>query len=373
MRVNGILKSVDLIAGVGAILFLLPFFLLKRLLSRKRRQIKRDDLVLVIKLSAMGDTLLLYPVLAEIKKKMGNDGKISLICTAVNRQVSEMCPHVDEVFCWQPLSPVSWFKLFRFVRKQRYALTLDFDQWTRISALISAVSRCRIRAGFKTRGQHRHYLYDFYVLNTNIRHEGVQFRDMAGIFIGEGSYHYFSTLKKDWNINVAKMQNRIIVHPGCGGHGQQREWPIENFAALLEEAKLKSDKEIHITGYGEHEAELAEKLMKLLPAAVNRVGQMDFRGTVELLASADLVICGNTGVMHLAHGLGVQVLALHGPTNSLKWGPFGDGNAILCSSLACSPCLEIGNDYGCRGRYCMENIQVEQVKDKMFELLEHCI
>jgi ADP-heptose:LPS heptosyltransferase len=82
-------------------------------------------------------------------------------------------------------------------------------------------------------------------------------------------------------------------------------------------------------------------------------------------------VSGNTGVMHLAAGLGLPLLALHGPTDPVKWGPRAlPGRArVLEAGIACSPCLFYGFDYGCPRRDCMEAIPQERVTTQVLELL----
>jgi heptosyltransferase-1 len=56
------------------------------------------------------------------------------------------------------------------------------------------------------------------------------------------------------------------------------------------------------------------------------------------LRGARLVIGGDTGPVHLAHALGVPVLALHGPTDPARHGPYGAPERALFRRLPCSFC-----------------------------------
>jgi ADP-heptose:LPS heptosyltransferase len=88
---------------------------------------------------------------------------------------------------------------------------------------------------------------------------------------------------------------------------------------------------------------------------------MDIMSVAGVISKAKLVVCGNTGIMHLACALGVPVVALHGPTNAAKWGPRGDKCAAVRSELKCSPCLYLGFEYKCAYNRCMKKITVEEV------------
>ena len=56
-------------------------------------------------------------------------------------------------------------------------------------------------------------------------------------------------------------------------------------------------------------------------------GRLACTDLAQVLGQSRLLVSGNTGVMHLAAGLGVPLLALHGPTDPVKWGPLGLGRA----------------------------------------------
>jgi len=67
--------------------------------------------------------------------------------------------------------------------------------------------------------------------------------------------------------------------------------------------------------------------------------------------------------MHLAAASGTKVIALHGPTNSIKWGPYGEKHITINSSTDCSPCLYLGFEYKCHSNKCMQAITAEDVFD----------
>ena len=56
------------------------------------------------------------------------------------------------------------------------------------------------------------------------------------------------------------------------------------------------------------------------------------------LRGARLLVGGDTGPLHLAHALGVPVLALHGPTDPARHGPYGAPERTLFKRLPCSFC-----------------------------------
>jgi ADP-heptose:LPS heptosyltransferase len=69
--------------------------------------------------------------------------------------------------------------------------------------------------------------------------------------------------------------------------------------------------------------------------------------------------------MHLAAAVGTSVIALFGPTDPARTGPYGKGHTIIRADLSCSPCLL----KKCPTKKCMEEIMPEQV----FAALERMI
>ncbi|MFH2053605.1 MAG: glycosyltransferase family 9 protein [bacterium] len=339
------------------------------------------DRVLVVKQAALGDTLLLLPVLKALKDRVGPQGRVVLVATPVNREVAEACPWVDRVLLLDPerivSRPQGLAGLIRRLRGERFALALDFDQWLRSSALLATASGAARRLGFRTSGQHRHHGFDGTVDQAPGVHEGELFARLAvaaGIDAGAiEPYPGFLRRHGIWCDGPrpdagGDRPPRIVFHPGCGSHGWQREWPLESYAelgALLQEG---TGADVVVTGHGTHEVSLANELQhRGRFSFTNLAGRMSFRELADQLVRSDLVVCGNTGVMHLAAGLGVPLAALHGPTDPVKWGPNGgspEGDPrfqVVAADLPCSPCLFLGFEYGCPERPCMESLAVETV------------
>ena len=78
-------------------------------------------------------------------------------------------------------------------------------------------------------------------------------------------------------------------------------------------------------------------------AAVNVGGRLSWK-QVESRSwrKVDLVISGNTGVMHIAAALSKKQVALHGPTNPMIWSPLNSKAVVVSSPCRRVPCLKIG-------------------------------
>lgn len=114
----------------------------------------------------------------------------------------------------------------------------------------------------------------------------------------------------------------VVVHPGAASAA--RRWPVERWADVV--AKIATEHRVLITGTA-READLAHRLARLasLPAEQVFAGRTDITRLSALVAAARLVLCGDTGVAHLASAFGTPSVVLFGPTSPGRWGPPASG------------------------------------------------
>jgi ADP-heptose:LPS heptosyltransferase len=111
----------------------------------------------------------------------------------------------------------------------------------------------------------------------------------------------------------------IIVHPGCAFAA--RRWPVDRYAVVarrLAEIGLR----VVVTG-GAAEQPLAADLAATaeLPDDSVLAGRTTLSQLAALVADASLVICGDTGIAHLATAYGTPSVVLFGPVSPRHWGP----------------------------------------------------
>jgi ADP-heptose:LPS heptosyltransferase len=111
----------------------------------------------------------------------------------------------------------------------------------------------------------------------------------------------------------------VLVHPGAAAPG--RRWPAERFAAV---AGWLADRghEVRITGSAA-EQDLARQVARLagLPQDHVLAGRTSLASLAALVASAQLVISGDTGLAHLASAFARPSVTLFGPVPPAEWGP----------------------------------------------------
>lgn len=110
-----------------------------------------------------------------------------------------------------------------------------------------------------------------------------------------------------------------LVHPGAAS--ESRRWPIDRWAEVVEaESRLGHD--VIITG-SHHEIDRARRIAQRarIPLANVYAGRTNLAQLASLVAYAARVVCGDTGVAHLATAFRIPSVLLFGPTDPNHWGP----------------------------------------------------
>jgi ADP-heptose:LPS heptosyltransferase len=113
-----------------------------------------------------------------------------------------------------------------------------------------------------------------------------------------------------------------LIHPGAASRA--RRWPAERWAAVAR-AERAAGRRVAVTGSAaERELAAAVAAAADLPAGAVLAGRTDLEELAAAVAAAARVVCGDTGIAHLATALGTPSVALFGPTPPAEWGPPDD-------------------------------------------------
>jgi ADP-heptose:LPS heptosyltransferase len=108
----------------------------------------------------------------------------------------------------------------------------------------------------------------------------------------------------------------VVVHPGAACVA--RRWPVSRWHTVV--AALAASHRVVVTGT-QAEASLCHEVVAGTNSAEDVCGRLSPRDLAQLVARARLLLCGDTGVAHLATALGTPSVLLFGPTPPSAWGP----------------------------------------------------
>lgn len=345
--------------------------------------------ILVLRYRFIGDTILTVPFLRNLRRAEP-DAHITWVLAPGSSEVVHGIPYVNEILFWDPptihADSRSTHKTFGdklgFVRELRarrfdkvYVLKRSFG-----SAVLGFLSGARARIGFSTEG--RRLLLTKGVPYRKDQHEVQNFLDVLradGVPVvddhleswlsAEEEAFAASFFRDNW---VAPEDTVIGIHPFAAN--ATRGWHMDNFIELARLLQEKTGARILFFG-GPRDLEAMPSVRDGLPTPpIEAVGNTTLRQTMALLKRCNLLVCNDSGVMHLAASLQVPLVALFGPQSPVKFGPWGKGCRVIYRQFPCSPCRQKFFEE-CRPSArmkpeCVEAITVAEVHDVATQLLE---
>ncbi len=386
----------------------IPIVLFSGVCSERAKTVFSPSRVLLIQISAIGDVILLTPALRDIRRRYPS-AHFTMVTSSINQQLLKHCPYLDETLMFNlkecAKSPVKFFRFIQSLRERRFDLAIDFEHWPRLSALLAYASGAKRRIGFRADGQHRHYVFTDVVEHVRGKHELLSYMEIAKlmgcktedashcrsifqhqlsqstsefrpeniencggleleVWVGEEDNRWAGRFLKSHG--VKKGEKVVCIHPDAGRTEPRRRWTIEGYVEVADALTQRHGIQILLTG-APSEVTLSQQIAQRIQSkAIIATGKTDVNQLAALFSRCAFVLCGNCGPMHLAAAVGTPVVALHGPTNPAQWGPWGKEHIVIKSDIVCSPCLNLGFEYGCKSlpdgtSMCMKNIPVETV------------
>jgi heptosyltransferase-1 len=316
-----------------------------------------SERVLIVRTSAMGDVIHALPAVAAIRDALPEteigwvieERWVELLCSpsvSLSGPRSEGRPLVDQIQvintkAWRRsmISPDTWRQIVgssHDLRGPHYAAAIDFQGSLR-SAFIARLSGAKTIYGFANpREKGAQMFYNQRVAPTEA-HVVEQNISLAEAFSGKPLSFREAQLPRDSGaereceryLSQSKIQKFAFLNPGAGWGAKQ--WPTERYglvAKILAEENLKC-----FINYGPGEELLAEKCALASGGKATAI-QLSLTKLIAFLHRAKLFIGGDTGPTHLAAALNVPVVALFGPTDPARNGPFGASKIVLRSSAS---------------------------------------
>jgi lipopolysaccharide heptosyltransferase III len=157
----------------------------------------------------------------------------------------------------------------------------------------------------------------------------------------------------------------VVLHLWAGGSAAKlKQWPMGRWVALAEDLAAK-DYDIVLTGSATQRG-LCQSVIAAIKSAfrarVRNIAGASLRETLWILSRAKLVVSVDTGVMHMAAALATPLIALHGPSSALRWGPVSENAVVVKPPLGGCGFLNLGFEKRRNAPACMNAITYASVK-----------
>jgi lipopolysaccharide heptosyltransferase I len=345
--------------------------------------------ILVVRLSSIGDIVHALPAVAALGQHWPN----AEISWAIEDRYAELLqdnPFVQRVIA---LDTLGWRKRRNFsgagreiaralgdLRRQRPDIAIDFQGLVK-SAAIGRLSRAPRRIGFAGPWVRESLAGLFYTEGLTAegrRHvveENLTLVEHLGVPpVARGCWQFplpRSTAVEtqvDTRLAALGVQEFLVINPGGGW--MNKRWGPEQYAGLIREFGRRHHYDVLVTGSAAEEAMIGSILKTAQsPRSVHFPSTlMEF---IALARRARLLVGGDTGPLHLAAAVGTPIVAIYGPTNPERNGPFAPEDITLWNENAASDhqgYAHWGRGHA-RSQSYLEGISVERVLTAVLDRL----
>ena len=258
--------------------------------------------ILIIRLSSFGDIVLTYPLINELNKAFP-ESQIDFLTKSQYKELVRLHPHVNNIISFnnESLSEIR-------SNLNEYDIIIDLHK--------------NIRS----------YLFTLFISNLVVRYKKQTFKKLLLVvskinlfkevipvykkyllsihkLLNYDNYEYSNTnlIKKSQRIIT---ENYVVISPSSKHF--TKTLPEEKFAEIIE--NIHNKKIVIVGDNSKTDKDICEYLSANCDNVINYCGKTDFEKLTNILYYSDLVICNDSGVLHLAESLGKKVIVFFGST-----------------------------------------------------------
>ncbi|MFH1066551.1 MAG: lipopolysaccharide heptosyltransferase II [bacterium] len=301
----------------------------------------------------LGDAIMTMPAVCALAQQLSPNARLSILAPPKLHEVWKLVPNVAETL---PATP-NLFETARLLKKRRFTSAVILPNSLR-SALEVFLAGIPLRFGYK--GHARRFLltsaFSKIIPPSGIQHQKIDYLQLMRL-IGLDVSDEAGLPVVARPLPPSLSEPFLVVCPGAE-FGPAKRWPAERFAEAADNIAVARGWRVVLLGARADEAQAAAVEKKIRAPHLNLAGKTTLAELVQWLAHARLVLCNDSGAMHLAALLRAPTVAIFGSTEPRLTGPLSPTVRVLREHVPCSPCFLRRCPLDFR---CMNNVAVEQV------------
>jgi ADP-heptose:LPS heptosyltransferase len=328
--------------------------------------------ILILKPSSLGDVVHALPVLRLLKRHLQH----SEIHWWIEANLAPLLQDDSDLAGIIPFHRHRWSSLWnwgelwqsiRAIRAQGFDWVIDLQSLAR-SGAFAWLADGELTIGLDDPREGARGLYDIIVPRPSYSTHAVDWYLEVLKHLDVPVHHDFTWLPEHPRVARAVREK---WQPAAGARWENKRWPAEYFAQVV--ARLASDfpdARFAVLG-SELDRELGDAIARSAPyRCQNLAGCTSLPEMIEWIRLCEVMVTNDTGPMHVAAALGCPVVALFGPTNPQRTGPYGDRHWVMRHPLPCAPCMRDSCSYE-KPKECLRAIHPGTVAKRVAELLNH--
>jgi heptosyltransferase-1 len=306
--------------------------------------------ILILKPSSLGDVIHALPVLRLLKLQEPRAEIYWWLASGLT-PLLEGDPDLAGIIPFarhQWKSPADWPALFSRIhemRRHRFDLVIDLQGLAR-SGLFAWLADGSLTVGLDVQREGARGFHDISIPRPMPGTHAVDWYLAVLRVLGYASVGRFDWLplrpavaaavRSKWPVAGHRW---MVVNPGARWYNKR--WPVEHYASLVR-GLAEQHPELHFAVTGSTgERELGDAICRAAPGrCANLAGATTLWELIEWIRLAEVMVTNDTGPMHVAAALGRPVVAIFGPTDPQRTGPYGQVDSVLSEAVECAPCMK---------------------------------
>lgn len=343
--------------------------------------------LLILRLSSMGDVIHTLPALRALRASFP-DATIGWVVEDAHSTVLRGLPEIDRLYLldrarmrggWRARRTLA-AEMKERLRAVRWDVAIDFQGLWK-SLLVARWSGAQRILGYSPSPERTHWLYtDRVHLPTMDRHAVDRNLDLIAA-LGASVRHADSRteFERDFTLpvgpgdegraieilqtlNPPDSSPRILLN--FSARKEANRWGTKQFAMLAR--RLLEEGCFPILTGGPDDLVEEQEIQSIAGAAIpSIVGKCNLMQLAALMKRVDLLVTGDTGPMHIAAAMHLPILALFGPANPVRTGPYSPSSQVIQKPRDCQPCYARHCKFGEEPPPCLLDITVEEVMNEI--------
>jgi heptosyltransferase-2 len=332
----------------------------------------KADRILIVQTAFIGDVILVTPLIRETKK-LFPASEIDILVIPATAAILANNPYLSNIYVFDKKGEriKSFFRILRTLKNGNYDLALiPHSSFT--TALLVTAAGIRERVGFK--GKLKSLL-----MTTLIDPRGADHRIDRNLSLlkpfglSERSRQtelFPSAEERSYAQNALKGTEKTLIAVAPGSVWRTKCWLLEYYIELLNSLKERA---FFVLIGSKEEKELCSMIIKESGCdGLNFAGKTSILQSAALIDQCSLILCNDSGALHLANAVKTTVFAFFGPTvRDFGFYPYREGDVIFEKDISCRPCSHHG-PMKCPLKHhnCMRLITPEIVLEKINKLID---
>lgn len=330
-------------------LFRAPFIFLVNLFFKPHKKLKSIKKIVIFRLDRIGDFVLSLPVIDNLRLKYP-DADISIVVRPYLKELASLIKSISNLIVYD-----GKISTLEKIRKEKFDIAIDmlYDYKLK-STILTFLTKAPIRVGFSWGFRElffTHAVKKINQINKNMIELNLELLKLLDVPIKVTT----PKINIERKVSIHKF---IAIHPG--GYYNSQRWNIDRFILLTKRILEELNEKVMIIASLDEKGLVDYIISKVDNENVKGVLTKNIKELIELLSNSKLLICNNSGPLHLSNALGIPTISTMGPTDPVLWWTKGDNNIVIRKDVECSPC-SLGE---CKNHKCMDLITINEMFEK---------